>query len=96
MLVDTGAAYTWIPGSILRRLGAVPQVNRKFKMADGSVIERPVAELPVRLDGETLTTMCIFGDEGSDLLLGALTLEQFSLGVDPVNRRLIAVVLPEA
>jgi clan AA aspartic protease len=95
-LVDTGAAYTWVPSSTLQRLGAVPHVRRRFRLATGADIERPVAEVPIRINGETLTTLCIFGDEGTEALLGALTLEQFGVGVDPINRKLVPVVLPEA
>lgn len=61
-------------------------------MADGVIIEREAASVPIRLNGETLPTLCIFGDEGSEPLLGALTLEEFSLGVDPVNRKLVPII----
>ena len=82
------------------RLGRREIPNPNGQTPTKSQIPKPnrhrLVDCPLIIDGETLTTMCIFGDEGSDPLLGALTLEQFSLGVDPVNRRLIAVVLPEA
>lgn len=91
-LVDTGATYTWIPRSLLERLGARPSFRRRLRMADGSIIERDAAVLPVRLDGQVLPTIVIFGDPGSEALLGAVTLEEFSLGVDPVEQRLVPVV----
>jgi predicted aspartyl protease len=91
-VVDSGATYTWIPRPLLERLGAQPSFRRRLRMADDSVIERDAAVLPVRLDGQMLPTIVIFGDPGSEALLGAVTLEEFSLGVDPVEQRLVPVV----
>jgi clan AA aspartic protease len=90
-LVDTGATYTWIPRSVLERLGISPTFKRDFLLADGRTIQRDVAQVVARIDGQSLYTLCIFGDEGSEPLLGVVTLEEFGLGVDPVNRRLIPV-----
>jgi clan AA aspartic protease len=91
-LVDTGATYTWIPRPVLERLGITPTIKRRVKVADGRIIERDGAQIHVRLDGETLSTICLFGDEGSEPLLGAVTLEEFGLGVDTINRQLVPVV----
>jgi len=33
----------------------------------------------------------VFGEDGGPLLLGAVTLEEFGLGVDPVARKLVPV-----
>jgi len=90
-LVDTGASYTWIPSFMLSRLGLVPLFRRPFTLADGTIIERDVTQIVVRLEGQPLFTICIFGDDGSMPLLGAVTLEEFGLSVDPVNKRLIPV-----
>ena len=90
-LVDTGATYTWIPRPVLKKLGIVPAFKREFLLADGRIIERDVAQVVSRIDGQTLYTLCIFGDEGSEPLLGVVTLEELGLGVDPVDRRLIPV-----
>lgn len=92
LLVDTGAAFTWIPASVLERLGHRPSYQRRLRLADGSVIERAATDVPVRIGDEVHETVCIFGDEGSEPLLGAMTLEQFSLAPDPVNRTLVPIV----
>lgn len=34
-------------------------------------------------------TICAFGDEGTEPLLGAYTLEGFALAPDPVNQRVV-------
>ena len=90
-LVDTGATYTYIPHSILERLGIVAEEQRPFVLADGRTVEYPIAPIRVRLDGRTRFTVCIFGEEGTQPLLGAVTLEEFGLAVDPVAKRLIPV-----
>jgi len=90
-MVDTGATYTWIPSGLLTKLGVQPQFQRQFLTADGRTIERNMAETRVRLDGQELSTMVVFGDEGSVPLIGAYTLEGFGLAADPVGKRLIPV-----
>ncbi len=90
-LVDTGATYTQLPESLLRSLGIVPLGNLSFRLANGQSVMRDVSEAPMRIGDMVRTSPVIFGDDDSDALLGAVTLEIFGLGVDPVNQRLIPV-----
>jgi clan AA aspartic protease len=90
-LVDTGAAYTWIPRDILDRLGVAPEEDWPFVLADGREVQYPVALTQVRLGSRARPTIVVFGDPGTEPLLGAFTLEGFRLAADPVNRRLISV-----
>ena len=90
-LVDTGATYTLVPAPILRRLGVEPIRRQTFLIADGSRVEREVGWLLVRIGGEESPTVVVFGDEDAEPLFGAVTLEEFGLGVDPVRRRLVPV-----
>ena len=90
-LVDTGASYTWLPRDILDRLRVQPKFRQEFETADGRIIERDMAAVTARWDGQTRPTLVVFVDEGSRPLLGVVTLEEFSLGVDPVNGRLTRV-----
>ncbi len=92
-LVDTGATYTVVPRDVLERLGITPQFRRRFRVADGRVVELDMALVMVRLEGQTLPTICVFGEPGMNALLGAVTLEEFGLGVDPINQRLVPVEL---
>ena len=90
-LVDTGATSTTVPGSTLRRLGVSPHTRGTFVLADCSRIERDIGRTWLKLqEGEEIVP-AIFGDEDSQPLLGAVTLEVFRLGVDPVSQRLIPV-----
>jgi len=91
--VDTGAAYTWIPRAVLEDLGISPTFRRRFRLANGTEIERDCTQASVKVDGSQLITVCVFGDEGSEPLLGAVTLEEMGLGVDPLNQRLVPVTL---
>lgn len=90
-LVDTGSTFTWLPRSFLESLGYRATDVERFETATGSIVEREVIEAPVRIDGEERTTVCVFGNEGTQPLLGAVTLDQFLLAPDPVNKRLIKV-----
>ena len=90
-LVDTGATYSTLPASTLRRLGVSPHTRGLFRLADGSRIERDVGQTWVRLEGRGAIVPVIFGDEDAQPLVGAVTLEIFLLGVDPVEGRLMPV-----
>ena len=90
-LVDTGATYTLMPQSLLRRLGVVPHTRASFLLADGSQMERDIGRTWVQLDGRREFTLVIFGDDAAQPLLGAVTLEEFRLAPDPVSKRLIPV-----
>src|SRR3989337_2090881 len=90
-LVDTGATFSWVPESILRDLGHKPVRSEEFETADGRVLSRGVGEVPVRLDGKVLTTQCVFADEGRDPGLRAVTLAQFLLAPDPINKKMVPV-----
>lgn len=89
--VDSGAAYTALPASLLDRLGVVPHATRHFVLADGNRVGRSLGKTWLRLGGNEDVSPVVFWDEDSMPLLGAVTLEIFSLGIDPVNRRLVPV-----
>lgn len=91
-LVDTGATHTWVPSDVLVDLGYRPAFRRRLRLADGTIIEREGGEVRVEIDGSILTTIVIYGDSGSEPLLGAFTMEGFSLASDPAGQRLIPVV----
>ena len=90
-LVDTGATYTALPATLLRRLGVSPRSERVFILADGRRIQRSLGETSMRLHGEQYTVPVIFSEDDAASLLGAVALETFGLMVDPLNERLIPV-----
>jgi predicted aspartyl protease len=89
--VDSGSTFTWIPRSVLERLGIGASEHMEFETEGGGVVARDVGEAPIRLMGATHTTPVVFGEEGASPLLGAFTLERFLLAADPVNQRLVPV-----
>lgn len=91
VMVDSGAAYTVLPASILEGLGVEPRETRGFVLADGHRVERGFGHTWMRLDGREYMSPVVFWDEGSTPLLGAVTLEIFGLCIDPVNGRLLPV-----
>lgn len=93
-LVDSGAVYSLIPGSILRKLGIKPHSTREFVLANGDIIERRLATATFEYEGRRGDSMVIVGEVGDDPLLGATTLEGFGLMLDPFRRELRPMQLP--
>ena len=91
VMVDSGASYTMVPASLLRSLGVTPLRRGSFELADGNRIELEVGQTWVQLEGRRGITLVVFSEEGAKPLLGAVTLETFQLGIDPVGMRLIPV-----
>ena len=87
--VDTGAAYTTLPGSLLRELGVEPMDKRRFLLADGRRIWMDIGRAWVTIDGKSEVTLVVFGEDDAPPLLGAYTLEGLALAVDPVEQRLV-------
>ena len=46
-------------------------------------------ETRAMVDGESVTTLVVFGEDDAPALLGAYTLEGLALAVDPVEQRLV-------
>jgi len=86
-IVDTGAIYTVIPKSVAEKLKLGELGKRKFKTG-GGVIELPVSEAYVSIDGDGVTSLVAIGSEDMPTLLGVTTLELLGLQVDPVNGKL--------
>ena len=92
-MVDTGASYSVLPASLLRRLGIVPYGTIPMTLADGSVREYELGHAMVRIDGDAAPTIVVFGAEDMRVpLLGAYTLEGLALQVNPVDGRLETMV----
>jgi clan AA aspartic protease len=87
-LVDTGSTYTVLPRALLESLGVNADYTARFRLADGTEVEREVGRAWVRYQGREQYTLVVFGDHA---LLGAVTLEEFLLAPDPVERRLVPV-----
>ena len=93
LLVDTGSTFTALPANLLRSLDVPVQESAQAELANGAQETVEVGYTVVRLDGHQFPTPVIFAAEGEPSLLGAVTLEQARLAVDPVRGRLVQVNL---
>ena len=90
-MVDPGATYTMLPTPFLRELGVEATESRTFILADDRRMQRDFGQTWIRIDGRRIVSPIVFGDDNAMPLLGAVTLEIFALGIDPVNGRLIPI-----
>jgi len=88
LLVDSGAAYSVVQGSVLRRLGIRPHSRRGFILANGEKIERQAGDALFFHQGQQAASPVIFGKPGDSDLLGTVTLETLGLILDPFRREL--------
>ncbi len=92
-LVDTGAGYSVVPRSILEGLGCRPLRTQRVILGDGRTEEWSVSQVDVECEGRRASTPVLMGPPVGPILLGATTLEELGLGIDPLNRRLVPVDL---
>ena len=72
-LVDTGATFTVLPASLLRRhVGVQPTEHLEFTFANGERKTLPVGEARISVEDKEATSKVVFGEEGQ-YLLGATT-----------------------
>lgn len=87
-IVDTGATYSLIQGTILRRLGIRPDDEIKLSLADMTTITRRTGQALFTTAGKSRVSTVIFGARGDENLLGVVTLEEMALFLDPLQRKL--------
>ena len=92
-LIDSGAIYSFVSRPILERLGIAPHSRQRFRLADGSTIERDRGDAVFFYGGKRGAAPVIFGEPGDVTLLGAVTLESLGLVLDAVRRDLIPLPL---
>jgi predicted aspartyl protease len=75
LLVDTGATYTVVSTATLKSIEVKPIRMVKLRLADGRVVEKPLGEIGIEVEGyRASATPVIFGDEDI-FLLGSVTME---------------------
>ena len=87
-LVDSGATYSLLPCDVWQALDLQAKRTLKFRLADGTPIERQVSECHIALAGEDGHTPVILGEPGDKALRGVVTLENLGLVLDPFKREL--------
>ncbi len=91
-LADTGAIHTVLPTSLLEHRNIRPIANRVFTTAMGEPVEREIGQARIVYEGESMICTVIFGNEDI-YLLGATTLENFELTVDPIDQKLVPQII---
>lgn len=92
LLVDTGSECTWIPSTVLERIGVKREKkDLSFIMANGTVITRSVGFAILRVGKQFTIDEVVFGEPGDQSLLGARTLEGLNLAVNSRAKKLVAV-----
>ena len=88
--VDTGALYSFIPEELLEKIGVEPSGKGNLVLADGRHDTRLLGFCDFQIEGVEGNVPCpvIFAPKGSLLLLGATALENFGVGVDPIEKKL--------
>lgn len=84
--MDTGATYTVIPGNLLREMGVSPSRHAQFECGDGRSVILDIGEARATINGDSVITQIVFGEDDVQPLLGSYTLEGLLLAVDPYNR----------
>src|SRR6266478_9316037 len=78
-LIDTGAIYSVVPGSIARKLALEKLDREEFTLADGTRRAYDVGEAFFELGDRRGTSKVVFGPANVNPLLGPLTLESVGL-----------------
>ena len=87
-LIDTGAIDCLVPRPHLEAIGLRPEGQRKYTLADGSEVAMDVTVGRVELMNVFVGATILFGEAGSEPLLGATALESLGIEVDPLNQTL--------
>ncbi len=90
LLVDTGATLSWIPRTILEKLGAKAFSRLPFSLADGRRLERDTTAVLLTINGRKAPVPVAFGEPGEEAVLGATALEILGFMVGPVAQKLVA------
>ncbi len=88
-LVDSGAVYSFVPRDVLTQMGISPHSRQRFRLADGSTIERDRGDALFFYKEQRGAAPVIFADPGDATLLGAVTLESLGFVLDAVRRDLL-------
>ncbi len=92
VLVDTGAAYSWVSRARLEPLGIRSVRRMQFRTIEGHMIERDLAPVFVATDGFTGGDNVVLAEPGDMEVLGSHTLESLGVTVDPVSKKLVPTV----
>ena len=88
-MVDSGAFLTVVPQQVWKDLKIKAEARQKFSLADGRIISRPVGFAMLRLGRNRAPCKVVLGEKDDQPLLGATSLENLGLVLDPLKRKLL-------
>jgi clan AA aspartic protease len=86
-MVDTGATFTVVPRALATELNLPIAGSRSVRTATGPV-SLPMARAMIQIDGEREINRVLISETIEKVLIGVITLETFSLTVDPTSGEL--------
>jgi aspartyl protease family protein len=92
VIVDTGAAYSWVSRAKLESMGVRPVRRMQFRTIEGHTIERDLAPVFVATDGFSGGDNVVMAEAGDMEVMGSHTLESLGVTVDPVSKKLVPSV----
>lgn len=87
-LVDSGVTYSLLPAGTWKALELQPSRAVTVALADGTKLTRPVSECVFSLQGVQGTAPVLLGESDDEPLMGAVTLENLGLILNPYKRTL--------
>ena len=84
-LVDTGATDSLVPRGRLEAIGLEPEARRLYELAGGNTVAMDIAVGRLEFMGEIVGGTVIFGDKGTEPILGVTALESVGIDIDPRN-----------
>jgi len=88
--IDTGALHSFVPEDWLEKIKVEPTSTKNLILADGREFRRLFGYCRFEIEGLESQEICpvIFAPKDSMFLIGATTLENFGVEVDPNNKEL--------
>jgi predicted aspartyl protease len=93
VIVDTGAAFSWISRTRLERMGIAANRQIPFRTIDGRILQRDVAFAHVATNGYSAPDLVVMAEAGEAEVMGAHSIEGLGLAADPVQKKLTPTVL---
>jgi predicted aspartyl protease len=88
IVVDTGATYTFLEESVLKRIGAVKLPTQvEVELGDGKKVLADAYGIVVRYEDREAPTIAVTFP-GTKMVVGVETLESLGLRVDPTTNKL--------
>lgn len=87
-LVDTGAIDSMAPNDELEKIEVSKEGTMLYELANGTIKEYEYGLVRIEFLGEITAGRIIFGEPGTEPLLGVIALESVGIILDPANKTL--------